>query len=486
MRFFYLSFLLVLGCACSRSGERYPDIADTDRTAFCVTSDDTTLVNIFDWAVGSSNRYVGSDSDPVGPWYEAALPNREAFCMRDVSHQCIGEELNGHGRQNANMMGRFVENISESKDYCSYWEIDKNNLPAKADYVSDQDFWYNLNANFDVLNACYRLYLWTGNEMYIDDPRFEAFFRLSANEYVDRWQLQADKIMQRPGVMHEDDSRVDPKFKSLRGLPSYEESVRGLTVTGDLIATIYRGLKSYAQIQQLRGNTDAARQYAAKAEEYARLYNQGWWNEETQNYYAYKLEGESLKEGGCNIFPPLWFGIIDRPERVNRLLSLMAEKETNVESMSYYPALFYRNGRSDAGYRYLNELFANERRDYPEVASGVIEGIVCGLAGVEADATTRTVTTLPPRLTAATRWISVENIPVFSGKISILHQSDSKSVFMNKSGKELTWRAMFPGNVPAINDMRAEHTTDVSGNQYSFVDIACPPGKAVTAEVRMK
>ena len=137
------------------------------------------------------------------------------------------------------------------------------------------------------------------------------------------------------------------------------------------------------------------------------------------------------------------------------------------------------------GYRYLNELFANERRDYPEVASGVIEGIVCGLAGVEADATTRTVTTLP-RFTAATRWISIENIPVFSGKISILHQSDSKSVFMNKSCKELTWRAMFPGNVPAINDMQAEHMTDVFGNLYSFVDIICPPGKAVTAEARMK
>ncbi len=239
MKLSYLSLILVLSCACGQPGqEMYPDIADAARTSFCVASDDTALVKIFDWAVSNSNWYVGEDSDPVGPWYEAALPNRQAFCMRDVSHQCIGEELNGHGRQNANMMGKFVENISESKDYCSYWEIDRNNLPASADYVSDQDFWYNLNANFDVMNACYRLYLWTGDEVYINDPRFEEFFRLSANEYIDRWQLQADKIMERPGVMHEDDARVDPKFKTFRGLPSYEESVRGLTVTGDLIATI--------------------------------------------------------------------------------------------------------------------------------------------------------------------------------------------------------------------------------------------------------
>ena len=46
-------------------------------------------------------------------------------------------------------------------------------------------------------------------------------------------------------------------------------------------------------------------------------------------------------------------------------------------------------------------------RDYPEVASGVIEGIVCGLAGVDADVTANRITTLP-RFTDATRWISIE------------------------------------------------------------------------------
>ena len=59
------------------------------------------------------------------------------------------------------------------------------------------------------------------------------------------------------------------------------------------------------------------------------------------------------------------------------------------------------------GYHYLKELYANERRDYPEVASGVIEGIVCGLAGVDADVTANRITTLP-RFTDATRWISQE------------------------------------------------------------------------------
>ncbi|WP_075559225.1 trehalase family glycosidase [Parabacteroides timonensis] len=483
MKLVYLCALLT-SCVYSQSQGMYPDIEDTARNTFCVSSNDTMLVKIFNWAVGNSNKYVGDDSDPVGPWYEAALPDREAFCMRDVSHQCIGEELNGHSRQNLNMLTRFVENISVSKDYCSYWEINKDNLPAPADYVSDKDFWYNLNANFDVLNACYRLYLWTGDETYINDPRFETFFRLTANEYINHWQLQADKIMQRPGVMHEDDTLVDPKFKTFRGLPSYEESVRGLTVTGDLIASVYKGLKSYAQIWKVRGNEDSCRLYENKASEYARLYNSVWWNEQTQNYYAYKLEDEILQEGGNNVFP-LWFEIINNSGRVDRLLEMMAEKETNVESMSYYPMIFYKYGKKDIAYHYLNELYSNKRRDYPEVASGVIEGIVCGIAGVNADAVANRISTLP-RFTSSTGWLSVENIPVFSGKISILHHSGEKSSLVNKLDKEFVWRAMFPGKVKKINEKTAEYVTDALGNNFSFIDLICRPGETVTAEVQYK
>ena len=189
---------------------------------------------------------------------------------------------------------------------------------------------------------------------------------------------------------------------------------------------------------------------------------------------------KTLKEGGCNVFP-LWFGIVDKPERINRLLAILSEKETNVESMSYYPKIFYKYGRQDMGYHYLKELYANERRDYPEVASGVIEGIVCGLAGVDADVTANRITTLP-RFTDATRWISIENIPVFSGKISILHQSAGSSTFANKSGKELIWRAMFPGNVAMISGMDAKHTNDELGNSFSYLDIVCKPGETKTAE----
>ena len=106
---------------------------------------------------------------------------------------------------------------------------------------------------------------------------------------------------------------------------------------------------------------------------------------------------------------------------------------------------------------------------------------MCGLAGVDADVTANRITTLP-RFTDATRWVSIENIPVFSGKISILHQSAGSSTFANKSGKELIWRAMFPGNVAMISGMDAKHTNDELGNSFCYLDIVCKPGETKTAE----
>lgn len=465
--------------ACKNTDTYYPDLSINKTETLDIQSNDSSLVNLFKWAINSSNKYVGDKNDPVGPWYEAALPAREAFCMRDVSHQCIGEEINGHGEENYNMMRKFVENISADKDYCSYWEINKDNLPAPVDYESDKDFWYNLNANFDVLQACYKLYKWTGNKQYLDNPVFNHFYQLSLHEYMDIWQLNVNEIMNRPTVMNEDSSLKTYRFKGVRGLPSYEESVNGLSVTGDLIAAIYKGLLDYANMLSLKGENQLAKEYRNKAREYAELYHTTWWNEKSQNYYAYKIDGE-LIEGGTNSFP-LWFNIIDQPERINRLLSILVVKGTNVENMSYYPMLFYRNNLNQEGYNSLNLLYQNERRDYPEVASGIIEGVVSGLAGVDADASIWRISTLP-RLNKNEQWIALRNISVFDGTISLIHYSKHNSSFINHTSKEITWRAMFPGDLSSINGEIANHTEDIFGNPFSYIDISCPVGKVMTAK----
>ncbi|MCK9404414.1 MAG: hypothetical protein M0Q26_13570 [Chitinophagaceae bacterium] len=183
------------------------------------------------------------------------------------------------------MFHKFVENISEAKDYCSWWEINRYNKPAPVDYASNQDFWYNLNANFDIIDACYKLYLWTGNRTYIYDEVFDKFFQLTLNQYIERWQLQPGKIMERPAFMNLSPATV--KYKYARGIPSYDESQEDLTVSGDLLGMIYNGFKTYAQILKLKNQNELSKLYEGKALAYRRLIDSLWWDEGTQSYFAF-------------------------------------------------------------------------------------------------------------------------------------------------------------------------------------------------------
>ena len=124
---------------------------------------------------------------PVGDYYEAALPGRDAFCMRDVSHQCMGAQALGLGAHNYNMLHKFAAAISPARDYCSYWEIDRFDRPCPVDYTDDGDFWYNLPANFDVLDAVYRMYRWSGDARYLTDPDFQCFCAWTMEQYIRRW-----------------------------------------------------------------------------------------------------------------------------------------------------------------------------------------------------------------------------------------------------------------------------------------------------------
>ncbi len=131
-------------------------------------SSDRKLVDGFHWAKTQALDYV-RESPVIGPWYEAALPGRNAFCMRDVSHMSTGAQFLGLGPRTRNMLRQFAEHISASKKWCTWWEITGEGKPAPVDYKSDQSFWYCLPANFDVMDACYRQWLWSRDNAYLDD-----------------------------------------------------------------------------------------------------------------------------------------------------------------------------------------------------------------------------------------------------------------------------------------------------------------------------
>jgi hypothetical protein len=414
-----------------------------------LTSSDPALAASFAWARKQALQYAHDGSDPVGYWYEAALPNREAFCMRDVSHQAMGGYALGLHPHNRNMLRKFAENISESKDWCSYWEMNRYDKPAPVDYHNDKDFWYNLPANFDVLDACYRMYLWSGDRTFLDDPAFLNFYRRTVQDYVARWDLGLDRIMHRQRIMNLPPG-ADPnvRFARTRGIPSYEEGRSDFTVAADLIGAQVAGYRAYALIQQLKGNRDESNKFAQLSDELRAFLNTTWWDESTGSYYSFLNQEHKLVPGRIGTWA-LYFRAASEqriPAIVKSMLGRIQSTEMNVEGQSHLPEILYRYGRPEEAYAQILDLTrkGKPRREYPEVSYAVIGAMVTGLMGVDV-AEDGTLTTLP-RLTSKTGWVEMRNLPVRANTLAVRHDGLTQTTIENLSGPSIRWSACFPGS----------------------------------------
>ncbi len=440
---------------------------------------DAKLKAAFDWAKGQALDYAFPASfydDPVGDWYEAALPSRFAFCMRDVSHQATGAQVLGLAAFNRNMLGKFARGISASRDFCSYWEIDKWDRPAPVDYKNDQDFWYNLTANFDVLDACWRQYLWTGDRTYLDDPAFRDYYRLSVGAYVEAWDKDRDGIPEHR-----------PEYGS-RGLGGYDEgpfSDRALYAS-DLIAAMARAFDDYAALLEARGEPAATAALRERAEDLRKSY-EGWWSEAKGQYADGRVQGGALafQDLIWNGVFPLYFGFVPPgPRRDTTLRRIRDAKPEGIEIESYLPEILYRYSEDEAAYARILALAdpAKERREYPEVPFAVVGAVATGLMGVSPDARTRTVETRS-RLTAATDWAELRSLPVFDALIGIRHDGRTRTAFSVSSGGAVVWRAVFEGrwNELEVDGVVRNATPgrDEAGRPISWVEVTMSHGKTV-------
>ena len=460
--------------------------AQNARVSF--TSSDKNLQKAFAWAKDMTLHYKGNPNDPVGPWYEAALPSRNAFCMRDVSHQCIGAEILGLSRENYNMLGLFARNISASKDWCSYWEINKLGKAAPEDYWNDREFWYNLPANFDVLYASWRLYLWTGDKRYINDPAFVNFQQRTVKEYIDQWVLAADSLLTRPIYPN----KVIPfnekdAFSTCRGLPSYSEGIPKLKTGVDLVAALYRGLLTYSDILANKGMKNEAAYYAGKAETYRNHLEKDWWDAAASQYNTlYGDNGKFAKDPSETLL--IWFDALRDTARLQKTVAHMATVNSNIENTSYYPYLFYKNGLWDEARKcilYLSDP-ATSRREYPEVSFSVIEGIVHGLMGISPDAPSGTISTVFRMNGSGSA--AIKNLPLLQTNIDLNHLSARRSLLSNHGKHAFKWKAMFYGSYSKVYannvlcQLKAE--TDERGSKISSVVNVVKPG--TTIDVRME
>ncbi len=450
---------------------------------------DSVLAKRFDWAVQQALAYVHSGDDPVGKWYEAALPNREAFCMRDVSHQSVGAHYLGLQEHTKNMLYKFAENISESRDWCSYWEINKYDQPAPVDYESDEAFWYNLPANFDVLIACWKQYLLTGDRDYLEDSVFVNFYDRTMNDYIETWQLGPDSVMHRDRYLN----LLPPldtanSFHYSRGLPSYgEASPLKLYLGSDLLCLQFQAYKTYGTLQKLRGLESEKEAVYATAKQLSDLFNKQWWDTTEQNYYSSKLMDGSYQSNPSRYV--LQSGIYQSQKQHKRSLEhLLTRKSINIESQSYLPRLFYQEDENERAYEEIMDMTADNknRREYPEVSYAVVEALLEGIMGVNSDAVTHSVMTFP-RMTAATVHIGFENIPIFDGMVNVTHFGAYKTMFENRTSLPINWKATFPSGRSIVTikgvELQARIGVTATGKEICQIEYSVEPGEKITAKV---
>lgn len=435
-------------------------------------SSDERLNKGFAWAKEQALSYA-HEGDPVGKWYEAALPGRESFCVRDVSHQSSGAYMLGLKEHTKNMLSKFAEHISGSRDWCTYWEMNRHDLPTPVDYTDDSDFWYNLPANFDFMFCCFKEYLRTGDSDYMEHPDFARFYDKTLTDYIAAWDKDGDGIPEHYA------------HYGRRGIASYVEDGLHPFVAGDLLAAQYAAYAAYAEMELWRGEEVRASEWLRKADQIRRNYNESWWNETTRRFNGCKLQDGAFHEAfyqSAN-YLPLYFGLVSDSSKLRHALEdIIGFRGYNVEEKSHLPEIGFRYGRNEDAYRILLELTDEnlKRREYPEVSFSVVGAVCTGLLGLELNARNETVTTLPG-LPETLSFVNVDSIPLFDGEIDVSHVGNHSSVFANRSGRAVRWIAKFPGHYEYlyINGEKSSPLYDLGwdGKVISLVSVEVKAGE---------
>ena len=439
---------------------------------------DAELEKGFAWARHQALAYVNDKNDPVGPWYEASLPGRDAFCMRDVSHQLIGANVLGLAHINKNLLQKFAKSIAASRDWCGYWEIDKLDRPAPVDYKNDQDFWYNLPANFDVIDACYRQYLWTGDDLYLNDPAFRNFYMRSCDDYVKQWDKNGDGIM-------EGTFASKPTY---RGIGSYNEEQEGITGS-DLIGAQFIGYRAYADLLDLasKDNHPNAKAYRAQAEALQENFIYAWWDvKENFPFQFLKKDGSKIHNNPLQLFLLRWNML--HGDRAKRILNVLLQERSkmNVEMFSYFPLEQFRYGNDHTkAIILLKELMSPnlKRREYPEVSYAALEATAMGLMGIQPDASKNSIITLP-RLTS-NMTAEIKHLPILKTILTIKH-GPNRTTLINEGNESIYWKACLNGTFInfSVNTSRmpAQWEKSMSEHTISFVTVEVKPGEHLQVE----
>ncbi|MFP1603179.1 hypothetical protein ACLD0U_10905 [Microbacterium sp. 2216-1] len=400
----------------------------------------TRLEEIFDWAriTALGHRVDGgvsglrdvSEHTPEGlgevPYadaYWAGYSHRSGYYLRDFVHQAVGAQLLGMADRNDAMLGSFLRSATAERGDWPLWALNfDRHTPLQIDYRGPDRFVRELPAVFELAETAHVLQRWTGNPISRDALSTVTRF---VESFVDDHDLPPGN-----GVAGIDGPGIFDGTASYNELPGVI-----LREAGDGFGSQYAATRHVAALVSGNGGDPAL--LVARADALLALYRNTW----------SRGAGEGVVCGWTPTGHPIrawsrestWFPLLkglltdDRAgaelDRVDRLCRDSETAPKNVEALTYLPDLYFRHGRADTAWNWMQRVFAQRDEphevslqgrngSYPEVSFTLLSQVALGILGMEVDAR-RSRLTLRPGLPTGVRDVEMTGIPFADGQLDL-------------------------------------------------------------------
>ncbi|MCH5198266.1 MAG: hypothetical protein J1E34_05095 [Oscillospiraceae bacterium] len=370
---------------------------------------------------GPNRRVIKSPSEDWAkpkdykPAFWAGYFDRTAYYIRDFVHQALGAYLTGLDEEVYNMFYTFVSNASEKTGWFAPWAFNFDGSIYYMDTPNLNEFVREITSQFELVETAYKLYLWTGDNRYINDNVIFNFIE----------KIMTDFISNLDGAVLPYKNGIPEGFGDIFKITStYNERGFHAAEAGDSIAAMYQAILAYANILSLRGKPAEAEKQFIRANGLRDYFNNDWSVIKNSDMFAYAIDNKGKKHykwierrhalhGGESLFFIPLKRLSYPNERNEKLLDYIFEKELdkktrgdNIESLTYLPEVFFPYGQSERAWFWMKHIISqkdkpHERKsqgkngDYPEISFTFISQVIEGIMGITVNAAEGTICVSP-------------------------------------------------------------------------------------------
>ena len=411
--------------------------------ALDITSSNEYLVTNFNESKETiyNDLVVTGDEPGYIPAYWGSYLIRECFCSRDICHQAEAGHLLGLDLENYSMLKTFASNAPESNEYWPKWSYDFYGEP----YFMDADF-KELPAPFEIVEKIYEQYLWTGDENWIWNDTLFTYCENTVTHFV--------------SIHDENENGIVETHTELATY--WEQEQDDFIEAGDSFANQYRAVIAFAGILEARGEIIESNNFYELAENLRNQFENDWYDDSVERYIRGFDEFGNYKTdfGHENSFFMPMKQITDLDYRTFNYIDFCHKSVAfpygdnytqwdynsgiNIEAKTYLPQMGYFNNKISVGWHWLKNIM-DSNHSYPEVSFLIIGNIITGMMGISANAPNNLITSLS-KLNYEVDWIQIDDIPIGENYVTIRHDGQLQSTFINNSGGNIFWEAQFFGN----------------------------------------